>query len=641
MGFVNPALLFLGLVAAVPILLHLLQRQQGPRVIFPALRYLRRAERESARKVRLRQLLLMLLRAGAIVLLALAAARPFTRAAGGAHLPTAVAIVLDNSMSSGAVIGDVRVLDELKARALEVLAVASPEDRFWLIRAGAPWEPALVGGAEETAARVRATEPVATLAELPASVAHARTLLAAGAEGRAREIHVLSDLQRTALAGTAGAAGDEPVLVWAPPRAPPPNAAVAQVEIGGGLAPTAGERATVVAPIVGDGIDTVGVRLVVQGRTVAAATARPGEAAVLTLPAQPAGLAIGHVEIDADALRTDDRRHFAVRISPPPAVAASETMDFVASAVAVMAGAGRLHAAAPADADVVIVDGGVGGERVAPGRAVFFVPPDDPLLLPAANRRLGELGVPWRLEPAPPGGELRFAEPGVDPLLRPLEQARVHGHYLLRREGGTAAADSVVLSLADGQPWAVIGERQGGGRFAIVASSLDERATTIPTSPALVPLLDRALGTWLAGAALAGEARPGDEVALAVAADSVRAPDGIVQPLQQARSYRVGGEPGIHAFFAADSIVHAVAVNPPTAASELLRADRRLVRDRIGGEVRFAGSERDWRREIFHARLGSELWRPLLLLALLLLVAEALVAASGRRRRPEPVVAAS
>ena len=39
MGFLQPLLLALGGAAAVPVLLHLLQRHQGPRVVFPALRY--------------------------------------------------------------------------------------------------------------------------------------------------------------------------------------------------------------------------------------------------------------------------------------------------------------------------------------------------------------------------------------------------------------------------------------------------------------------------------------------------------------------------------------------------------------------------------------------------------------------------
>jgi hypothetical protein len=74
MGLLSPLLLLLAAAAAIPLLLHLLQRQHGPRVAFPALRYLRRAEKESARRIRFRQILLMLLRVAAVLLVALAAA---------------------------------------------------------------------------------------------------------------------------------------------------------------------------------------------------------------------------------------------------------------------------------------------------------------------------------------------------------------------------------------------------------------------------------------------------------------------------------------------------------------------------------------------------------------------------------------
>ena len=109
MGFLTPLLLALGAAAIVPLVLHLIQRQHGPRLTFPALRYLRRAEKENARRIRLRQLLLLALRVAAVVLLALAAARPFVRAGGDVHEPTAVAIVLVNSLSTGLVDGDISV----------------------------------------------------------------------------------------------------------------------------------------------------------------------------------------------------------------------------------------------------------------------------------------------------------------------------------------------------------------------------------------------------------------------------------------------------------------------------------------------------------------------------------------------------
>src|SRR5687767_15411568 len=133
MGFLNPLWLALGAAVAVPLILHLLQRHQGPRVIFPAVRYLRRAEREHARRIKLRQLILLLLRIAALLVIAFAAARPFIRSGGVSHEPTAVVIIIDNSMSSSLVRGDRRVLDELKDRALATIAAAGTDDRFWLL----------------------------------------------------------------------------------------------------------------------------------------------------------------------------------------------------------------------------------------------------------------------------------------------------------------------------------------------------------------------------------------------------------------------------------------------------------------------------------------------------------------------------
>lgn len=59
MGLLTPALLALGAAAIVPLVLHLFQRHQGPRLVFPALRYLQRAEKDHARQIKLRQLLLL------------------------------------------------------------------------------------------------------------------------------------------------------------------------------------------------------------------------------------------------------------------------------------------------------------------------------------------------------------------------------------------------------------------------------------------------------------------------------------------------------------------------------------------------------------------------------------------------------
>ena len=85
------------------------------------------------RAIRLRHLLLMLLRVAAVVLLVLAAARPVVPVSvGGLHAPTALAIVLDHSLSSGAVSGGRRVVDDLAQRARETLRETREGDAVWI-----------------------------------------------------------------------------------------------------------------------------------------------------------------------------------------------------------------------------------------------------------------------------------------------------------------------------------------------------------------------------------------------------------------------------------------------------------------------------------------------------------------------------
>jgi hypothetical protein len=136
MGFLQPlALLALG-AATIPALLHLLQRREPPTVPFPAVRYLAEAERRHSRRLKLRHLLLLLLRTALVAVVVLAAARPVVPVpAGGVHAPTALVLIVDNSLSSGAVPSGRRVLDRLKDEARAVLAEAGASDRLWLMPA--------------------------------------------------------------------------------------------------------------------------------------------------------------------------------------------------------------------------------------------------------------------------------------------------------------------------------------------------------------------------------------------------------------------------------------------------------------------------------------------------------------------------
>ncbi len=633
MGFLHPLLLGLGVATAVPILLHLLQRHQGPRVVFPALRYLRRAEREHARRIRLRQLLLMLLRIAAIALLASAAARPFLRAGGGSHAPTAVAIVLDNSMSTGVVSGDDRVLDGLKARALETLGRATSQDRFWLIRAGSPWEPAWPGDASETADRVRATEATWAGADLPAAVEQARAILEAGAAGRATEIQLLTDLQATGLASTPPeAAASMPLLVTAPEEPAPPNHAVSDVEIGGGAAPPAGVRTTAAVAVSGAPDSTVTIRLALEGRVVGAATPAGGSAALLALPALPAGPLWGWAETDPDALRADDRRFFAMRVPDPPAVAVSGDIGMAQSALDVLAGSGRIRTGTPASADVVLTPGASALSSIPAGATAIVLPPRSEAELPAVNRRLADAGIAWVYTAGAGPGENRLEVAESDPLRPQLAGIRVFEAFRLAPVGDPRpGADSALLRLDDGAPWIVRGERRGGGRYLLLASSLSEEASTLPASAALVPLLDRMIGVWATSGGTPASAEPGQEITLAADISEVEQPDGTLETVAPGSIYRLGPESGVYQFRANGETLAVLAVNPPARESDLRRADRARLDEVFGGFDLTRVHPADWSRTVFRSRLGSETWRAVAGLALLVLLVESFVAAAGAR----------
>jgi hypothetical protein len=79
MSFLAPAF-FIGLAAiAVPILIHLIQKERKEVVRFPSLMFIRKIPYQSVQRRKVHNWLLLLLRAAAILLLILAFSRPFSR----------------------------------------------------------------------------------------------------------------------------------------------------------------------------------------------------------------------------------------------------------------------------------------------------------------------------------------------------------------------------------------------------------------------------------------------------------------------------------------------------------------------------------------------------------------------------------
>ena len=396
MGFLSPIFLVAGLAVAVPLILHLFHRHDAKRMVFPALQYLLRTEKEHARTIRFRQLLLLLLRIATVLLLVGAGARPFLRGGGGVHEPTATVLIVDNSMSSGLIRGGARVLDLLKAVALRSIDRASDEDRVWLIRAGEPWGQAITGSRPDVSAAVLETEVTDARGDLRSALERA-VVLASGAGLAAAEIHLISDLQASAFEGTGSPVegGPVPVVVFDEGSGDRENAYLDSLLIGGGLLPLANQRTRLSVRLAGDADSAdVPLRLVVANRIRGTATGGVGLSALLPIGPFAAGYVDGYVETDPDDLRGDDRRFFAFRVRSAPTLAMSGlTPFFLSEAIPVLIDADRVRPAPIRDADILISVAGAGmTEAAKEGRAVVVLPPNDPVLLPGLNRALTRNG---------------------------------------------------------------------------------------------------------------------------------------------------------------------------------------------------------------------------------------------------------
>ena len=205
MGFVAP-LVLVGLGAlAIPVLIHLIQRERKRVVEFPSLMFLRKIPYQSVRRRRIRDWLLLAMRLAALALIVLAFARPFFRrselAAAAQNGAREAIILVDTSYSME--YGD--RWQKAKAAATDAIRGLGPGDRASLVLFSSAAEVAVRSAAD----RGRLESGVAAAATGPGATRYAPALKLAGSLlGESalprREIILISDFQRRGWEQTPG-----------------------------------------------------------------------------------------------------------------------------------------------------------------------------------------------------------------------------------------------------------------------------------------------------------------------------------------------------------------------------------------------------------------------------------------------------
>ena len=216
MQFGNPLLLLGLLGAAIPIIVHLVNRQRARPQPFPAIVFLLRSKEQHARALKLKRWVLLALRVALFLLLPLAMARPSLDCGGGGadatddRLPSSVVIVLDDSASMA--VDDATAPDaamdaawrRTTDRAARIIRDLRAWDEVAVVVASTPPRRLTDGLRESHAAAtaaLTAARPAWGASDLPAALAVAADIQRGSRQPSQRTI-VVSDAQAAAWPGT-------------------------------------------------------------------------------------------------------------------------------------------------------------------------------------------------------------------------------------------------------------------------------------------------------------------------------------------------------------------------------------------------------------------------------------------------------
>ena len=138
-GFGSPLMLWGMAIGGAPILIHLLHRRRYLEVPWAAMRFLIAATKKQSRRLRLEQILLLIVRTLVVLLIALALARPSVETFGEyfrAEGPRHRIIVIDATFSMGYTSNDRTRFDRAKELARQVASTSRQGDALQLVRMG-------------------------------------------------------------------------------------------------------------------------------------------------------------------------------------------------------------------------------------------------------------------------------------------------------------------------------------------------------------------------------------------------------------------------------------------------------------------------------------------------------------------------
>ncbi len=688
LSFSNPAMLHGLWAAMLPLVIHLLNRRRTVTVAFSNVALLQSLQYDRMRRVKLRQILLLVLRTLLILLVVLAFARPTLRGseaggAGGAR--TSAALLLDRSLSMRHRTPEGTLFERARARVREALDLFDARDDVTLFLVDDRMEAFDSAGGERLKSRLEALQPTFRGSDLRPGLEGALKQLG-GSEMLNRELYLFTDLARNGWAALPDSLPNlQGVSVFLIPERPlhvnnlgvrragpagqiltvgsPATLDVELINYGETTRPEVpmqvylGERriAQQVVHLVGEGARRLYIRFTPDTGGAIPLRVEIGDddlkadnlyTSVLNIPERVRVLLVGEVPEDTYYLEqallaaSDLRGTVVVQQTHPGAL----TPDALGTAdVIMLCNLSRLSHG-PLAALKRRVEGGAGlmiflGDRVDVRHYNDrLLPALFPASLVSVTGTPGQTVIYHTLQTPLPDHPL-FQGTVRDGRFR---SPHFYAYYRVRLSG----AAQPVVAFSTGSPALAEGQL-GAGRVVFFASSvqMDLTWTDLSLTGLFIPLVHQ-LSRYLAAGAFgnadyaAGKVVYRDIRGVQAREALLRPPQGetrLIWPEQRGgRPVWPVGEvdvPGLWEIYAQERIADRFAVHIPEDEPDLTPVPpERLKGLFAGAQVRVVEPEEALAEGVLEQRLGRELWRATLGLALLLMAAEMLIARSVRTK---------
>lgn len=673
MTFINAGALIALSAAAIPVLIHLFSRQRHREVEFSTLKFLKRLEYKRLRRLKIAELLILLLRIMAVGCIAAAFSRPALQRISGffqGEADTAALLVIDNSLHSQAMGPAGSIIAEERQIAAQALKMFSSNDRVAVIGANPPVQAASVnffpGDDERLRRRIFDLESFDAASGWEGVLEGALELFKKSDRPN-KELYLFSPFYGGFEAPDSIAAQfpENNIRVFRVETGPERLANIAILDVAVEsriIQPDIPVSLKVnIANFSGERRENIPLSLFMGDVRVASTdlTIPPHDTIQVSLKVVPEGggftTGCARLEID-DALSADNRSYYTFYVPPGVEVyLAGDSLEISRVELALNPKGGREYSVIPTKleslnrlgeypgASVVFL---IGVESISPYIAGFLreilrngggvlISPSEASDIASLNREfLQATGCPQFGELVSEGetswGNIDYRHPlfeGVFGEGPALDSPRFSRYFRLMGPGG-----SDIIDFRGGLPYlreVAVGE----GRILIFSAGFSDFWGDISQRGIFAPLIHKAalyLGSHIDGGAAsitAGE--PIQHISEpANGGFSILKPDGErieLLPTPEAHSLRLKyqhtGSSGIYRLLRGDDISAVFAVNPAVEASRLQRVDGMI----LTGEV-IISPEADIGEAVSLGRVGTELWRWFLALALLFLVSELVIA---------------